>query len=79
MMYCKAKEKEEAKLAEDRKNNKKEKKPGFDGRWYTDINEREWVVMLVFFLHDRYAHFFWRYRQIFSALKYEFIACYDYL
>ena len=76
IMFCKAKEKEEAKLAEDRKNSKQEKKPGFDGRWYTDINEREWVVML--FLHDRYAHF-WRYRQIFSALKYEFIACYDYL
>ena len=70
MMYYKAKEKEEAKLAEDRKNNKKEKKPGFDGRWYTDINEQKWVVMLRFFFINMIdTRNFWRYRQIFNALK----------
>lgn len=33
------KEKEEARMKAEKKKNPKEKKAGFDGRWYTDINE----------------------------------------
>lgn len=33
------KEKEEARLKAEKKKNAKDKKAGFDGRWYTDINE----------------------------------------
>lgn len=32
-------QKNDAKIKEEKKNVQKEKKPGFDGRWYTDINE----------------------------------------
>lgn len=35
------KQKQEAKLKEEKKNAQNEKKPGFDGRWYTDINESD--------------------------------------
>lgn len=33
------KEKEEARLKKEKKENQKGKKPGFDGRWYTDVNK----------------------------------------
>ena len=41
--FYKAKEKEEARITEERKNKPKEKKPGFDGRWYTDIDGNKYV------------------------------------
>ena len=34
-------QKEEARLDEEKKQNKGKKEKGFDGRWYTDINEAE--------------------------------------
>ena len=34
-----AKEKAEAEQEEEKKKQREEKKPGFDGRWYTDMND----------------------------------------
>ena len=37
--YFQERQKNDAKIKEEKKKVQKEKKPGFDGRWYTDINE----------------------------------------
>lgn len=39
-LFIQKRQKDEARQKEDKKKEQKEKKPGFDGRWYTDINER---------------------------------------